>query len=316
MPLQTEEPLPSAGGSQALPASLWRNRNFFLLFAGQSVSSIGDFVYSTVLTVWVFSLTHAAIAVSGILAAQYMAYLLIGPLAGVFVDRWNRLRVMLASNLLQAVLAICPLLAPGVLFLPTIYVSVLLIEALGCFFTPARAGLMQVLVKKEQQASAASISQSGFAVAMVAGPGLGSLLYFAVGPIPGCLLNAGSFLLSAACLLAMRVASADLRPQAAETGAEVRGVRAVLLDLRAGFAFILRSPVLRTVILLAIISMFDASPINALTIVFVSQRLHVSSTLYGPMLALVGLGMLVGALLLSLFANKIPRGCCCPPVSG
>jgi MFS family permease len=308
MSLHTEEPVTAAGSSQVLPARLWRNRNFILLSTGQYVSSIGDFVYSTVLLVWVFSLTHSAAAVSGIWAVQYLAYLLIGPLAGVFVDRWNRLRLMQVSDLARAVVTLFPLLAPSGLFLPAIYVSVFLIAALERFFTPARAGLMQVIVTEGQQATAASVGQTGFALAMVAGPGLGSLLYFAVGPIPGCLLNAASFLLSAVCLLAIRVAPSALRPGERQAEASQGGVRAVLVELRTGFTFALRSPVLRMVMLLAVVGMLGAGSINALDIVFVSQRLHVSSTLYGPLAALGGLGLLVGVLLVGLVASRIsPR---------
>src|SRR5437868_6450479 len=74
------------------------NRNFALLAIGQAISNMGDFVYSTTLLVWVFVLTHSAGAISGVLLAQYAPIFLLGPVAGVFVDRWNRRRTMIVSD--------------------------------------------------------------------------------------------------------------------------------------------------------------------------------------------------------------------------
>ncbi|HEV2579487.1 MAG TPA: MFS transporter, partial [Ktedonobacteraceae bacterium] len=94
------------------PTRLFKNRNFGLLAIGQAISIIGDFVYSTTLLVWVFVLTHSAAAVSGVLVAQYVPIFLLGPVAGVFVDRWNRRTTMIATTLLQMGVALLPLLIP------------------------------------------------------------------------------------------------------------------------------------------------------------------------------------------------------------
>ena len=81
---------------QAVPAmapqdkGLFINRNFTFLAVGQGISNLGDFVYSTTLLIWVFSFTHSAAAVSGVVFAQYVPIFLLGPFAGVFVYRWNR----------------------------------------------------------------------------------------------------------------------------------------------------------------------------------------------------------------------------------
>src|SRR5437764_15193915 len=92
------------------------NRNFALLAVGQAISNIGDFVYSTTLLVWVFALTHSAAAVSGVLVAQYAPVFLLGPIAGVFVDRWHRRHTMVVADLVRAAVAVLPLLATD--FLP------------------------------------------------------------------------------------------------------------------------------------------------------------------------------------------------------
>ena len=117
------------------------NRNFTFLAIGQAISNLGDFVYSTTLLVWVFVLTHSAAAVSGVLIAQYVPMFLLGPVAGVFVDRWNRRTTMVVADLSRMTVALLPLFVAGTLRLPTIYLSVFLISVFSRFFTPARWGI-------------------------------------------------------------------------------------------------------------------------------------------------------------------------------
>lgn len=291
------------------------NRNFTLLALGQAISNMGDFVYSTTLLIWVFALGGSAAAVSGVLVAQYLPMFALGPLAGVFVDRWQRLRTMIASDLARAVIALLPLAAPGPLRLPAIYGSVFLISAISCFFTPARSGVTQVIVAADQQAQAASIGQVTFALSIIIGPALASSLYFIVGPVSAILINACSFALSALCLWRMRVPIADLLPAAfkRQTGTlaqaeEPEGIRAIVSELRAGFGFVLKTRILLIISILVLIGMFGAGAINALEIVFVSQRLHASTDLYGILVATGGFGALIGAVCAGLLSKRIqPR---------
>src|SRR6266487_2123155 len=190
------------------------NRNFAWLASGQAISNLGDFVYSTTLFIWVFTLTHSAAAGSGVLAAQCVPGFLLGPLAGVLVDRWNRRQTMLISDLIRAVAATLPLIAPPSLRLQAIYASVFLISALGRFFLPAESGVLQVIVAEKQQMRAASIKQATFALSIILGPALASSLYFAVGPVVAILLNAVSYLVSAFCLALLRAPKAALHPHA------------------------------------------------------------------------------------------------------
>src|SRR5215831_20794108 len=150
--------------------SLLINRNFAWLASGQAISNLGDLVYVTTLLIWVYALTHSAAAVSGVLAAQYIPVFLLGPLAGVFVDRWDRRQTMLISDLIRAGAATLPLLAPASLRLQAIYASVFLISAVGRFFLPAESGVLQVIVAPNQQMRAASIKQAIFACSIILGP--------------------------------------------------------------------------------------------------------------------------------------------------
>ena len=166
---ETATPLAMMPEPDSIPQGkgLLINRNFAWMASGQAISNLGDFVYSTTLFIWVFTITHSAAAVSGVLAAQYLPVFLLGPLAGVFVDRWNRRRTMLISDLIRAAAATLPLLAPQSLRLQAIYTSVFLISALGRFFLPA------------ESADASGLDQTGDFRPLDhcwSGPGLASLL--------------------------------------------------------------------------------------------------------------------------------------------
>lgn len=300
-PPQQEQPVvtPPAKG-------LLMNRNFRLLAVGMAISNIGDFLYSTTLLVWVFALSHSAAAISGVLLSQYIPIFLFGPIAGVFVDRWHRRQTMVIAGLICAFVAVLPLLAPTSLRLLTIYSSVFLISTLSRFSQPAQSGVTQVIVSSEQQGQAASINQATFALAMVIGPAIASPLYFALGPLVAVLINAASFVIAALCIQSVRASKEALHPYAfATTRSETQGLAAIGRELLDGFRFILTTRVLLMVVIMALIAMFGSGALNALDIIFVSHRLHLSTAYYGPFAAIGGIGALIGAIVAGLLSKKV-----------
>src|SRR5215469_60921 len=289
--------------------SLLINRNFAWLASGQVISNLGDFVFSTTLLIWVYTLTHSAAAVSGVLAAQYIPVFLLGPLAGVFVDRWDRRQTMLISDLIRAGAATLPLIAPASLRLQAIYTSVFLISALGRFFLPAESGVLQVIVAEQQRMRAASIKQATFALSIILGPALASSLYFAVGPVLAILINAVSYLVSAFCLGLLRAPKAALHPHAFQYDEKAgSGIGGILRELFAGLKFVVITRTVLMVTLMALIAMLGAGALNALNIVFASKNLHMATAFYGVLTAAGGLGGLLGVISAGILSKWIsPR---------
>jgi MFS family permease len=255
--------------------------------------------------VWVFMLTHSAMAVSTILVAQVVPRFLLGPISGVFVDRWDRRRTMLATNILLALVALLPLFAPGLVRLPAIYAATFLIAVGSCFSGPASVGLRQVIIPQEQQAQAASINGATVAIILTLSPIIATPLYFAVGPIVAISLDAMSFLVSVFCLLLMRLSPDELYVTAKQTDEHVqRGLRAILQELASGLHFILNSRTLLALVGLVVIGALGSGAMNTLHVIFVSQNLHVSLAFYGTLMTAGGIGLLLGSLLASLIAKK------------
>ena len=159
--------------------SLLINRDYARLWYGQAVSTVGDYVFDTTLVLWVATVlakgqSWAPAAVSGILLSVGAAVLLVGPVAGVFVDRWNRRATMLRTEVVRAVLVVVLMLLsllaigtlPTWLWLSIIYAVVFILNASGQFFSPARFATVGDVVEGEvDRTRAAGIGQATTAMA-------------------------------------------------------------------------------------------------------------------------------------------------------
>ena len=298
-------------------AGLLINRDFALLWLGQGVSYLGDFVFDTTLVVWIATQlavgqSWAPLAVSGVLVAATLPIFLVGPFAGVFVDRWDKRRTMLAMDVARAALIALLLLAAGIVPLPflpggqlslpqrlaAIYAIVFLAAACAQFFTPARTALLGDIVEAELQPRAASLSQVTFALATIVGPPLAAPLLFAFGVQWALIINAVSFLASFLAIRAIhpprQTESTERAPHAGFLREWVQGVR-----------FYFGNHVLTALLVAAVIAIFGAGALNALGVFFVTQNLRAAPTIYGVFDSVYAVGALLGAVLGGVFAQRI-----------
>jgi MFS family permease len=283
------------------------NRGFALLWAGQAISQSGDWVFDTTLVVWIGTQlgagqSWAPLAVSGVLVATALPYFLVGPFAGVFVDRWEKRRTMLRMDAIRALL-IALLLATTFLSLPlagrlaTVYGSVFLAGICTQFFRPAQTGLLGDLVPDATLERASGLSELTSNLAFVVGPALAAPLLFAFG-VPGALaVNALSFGVSFAALLAIRVPAMP-HVTAQEPAHALR-------ELVEGLRFYFTNRVLTTLLVSFVVLMLGAGAFNALALFFVTENLHAPAALYGVAVATVGLGAVAGALFAGVFGARI-----------
>jgi MFS family permease len=184
-----------------------RERKFFLLFVGQSVSSLGNALVPVALAFALLDLTHSAADLGYVLgaeAAAQVAFLLAG---GVIADRISRRTVMLASDVVrgaaEAVLAI--LLLTG---RPSVWgIGVLAVAqgAAGAAFLPASSGLVPAVVSAANLQQANQLQQVASAAAGIAGPALAGVLVVTASPAWAILADAASFGVSVALLAVMRL---------------------------------------------------------------------------------------------------------------
>lgn len=285
------------------------NRCYARLWYGQAISTVGDFVFSTTLVLWVATVlaegkAWGPAAVSGIVVAVGIAVLVVGPLAGVFVDRWDPVRTMLGTEVIRGalvalltVVSFLPIDAiPHWAWLTLIYVIVTMLNAVGQFFGPARFSTIRDIVTGEaDRARAAGIAQATAGTAAIIGPPLAAPLLFNVGLQWALLLNAMSYVVSYFAIRSVRheVAAGRTEPAAAR--------RSLGPELVAGLRFFAGSRFLVALLTLAVIGQLGMGALNTLNVFFVTGNLHAAPELYGYFGTAIGVGGIVGA----LFAGRV-----------
>lgn len=293
------------------------NRNFTLLFGGGAISSIGDYVFNTTLILWIAAdlakgQSWAPLAVSGVLVATVVPTMLVGPLAGVFVDRWDNRRTMLTMDGLRALLIAALLLAAGVAPIPPfggahpsqiarltlIYVVVVL--AVGCaqFFGPARLAIVNDIVGEEQLARATGLMQVTSTGALIIGPALAAPLFFAYGARVALAINALSFGVSFVALWLVRMPSKK-QPEARQTRPRFWS------ELGGGAGHLVSHQVLRALAVTVVVVMTGVGFINALDVFFVTNNLHAAPSIYGFLESLNGAGLVAGSIAAAIFVPRI-----------
>lgn len=302
-PLQPEstEPFPTRHVSSFLA-----NAQYRWLLLGQVLTNTGFAYYFVLLFVWVYTLTRSATAVTGVLVVINVAAFLLGPLAGVFIDRLNRKRLLSLAVTAMACLALLPIFAPASARLPTIYISALLLSACTSFVMPAKSGILQAIVSSTQLDQASYWSASGMTVGYVAGAAVAAPLYFLLGPQLALGSITALFLLATFCLVQMRLPQAATpRREEQRTDSVAQSLRAVGEDLRDGLRFIVHTRSLSILLVAVSLEVAGVNIFNALDLSFVTTRLHVSAEFYGPINWAIGIGTLLGAVLAGVLVKRV-----------
>lgn len=269
----------------ARAAGLRANRNWQKLWLGQLISVFGDFVFDITLVLWVGAViahgrSFAPIAVSGVLIAAAIPIVIVGPIAGVFVDRWNRRRTMMIADLLRAgligvlvVVAIMRPVLPIWATLTAVYVVVAATAAAAQFFNPSRFATIAAVVAEQDRPKAFGLTSASSNAAAILGPPLAAPLLFSMSPVWALTVNMVSFLISFTL-----IRSTVIAPQQDSAATEAKGFRAEFID---GVRFVSASPILRLILVTVFIYMFGVGAVNALQIFFVGENLKVDPSCLG-----------------------------------
>ncbi len=282
------------------PLAVFRNRAFTLMWSGQLISTIGSALSSLAASILVFRLTNSALSVGLMLMATAAPSLVVGLVAGVFVDRFDRRRIMLTADLLRAGLALLiPFLVP--FNIGWLYIIVALSSAIGQFFDPAHDSVLPEVASDEELGAANSlmaISSFGSTAIGFAASGLIASRY----PIAWAFYaDALSFLISFACIWLVRV-------KPLEAPAEDTSVRVVLHNLRAGLRVLFETPMLRSLFLSSVPVLIGFGLSNALLLPFAVRALHANEFEYGLQEGLTSVGFVVGSLLMASLADRWREG--------
>lgn len=294
------EPGPVGPGAVRRPGtfSVFRKRDFRLLWSAQLVSTIGTGLTDLAAGILVFKATGSALSVGLMFMATAVPTLLVGLIAGVFVDRYDRRKIMVIADLTRAaIVATIPFLVGINIVL--LYVAVALVSTISQFFNPANDALLPEVATDEELAAANSwIMISSFGSTSV-GFALSGLL--ATIDIDWAFwLDALTFLFSAALLIRVQVGKIETE--------EETSVGVVLANLREGVATLVFTPILRNLLLVGIPVYLSFGLWNVLLLPFAIEALHATTFEYGLQEGLTSVGFVIGALMMAKWADRFREG--------
>jgi MFS family permease len=269
-----------------------------LLFGGQVVSDLGDWLdFLALITLIVYRWNLGPSALAALSVAVAMPFAVIAPLSGVWADRLPRKTVMVAADLIRALVVF------GLVFAPNLATALALVFVRGVFstfFGPARQATIALVVPQDDLLAANSLSQLSFQLTKILGPMLGGLLVAAVGPRAAFMVDAVTFLISAAFIVQLpNIASAA---QTKEETAEQ--APSFWREFREGLSYLIhrRSLVLSVAsnsVTLLIIFTFDSLGVLAL------RELGIGEALFGFTIGSIGLGTAAGAIAIGQWGKRI-----------
>lgn len=280
---------------------VWRNRNFRLLFGAQIISLLGSGVTTVGLALFAYQLTGGASATAVIgnaLTLRILAFLLFSQPAGVIADRVSRKRILIAADVFRfALLALFPFITA----VWQIYALIFAINAVTAFFTPTFESSIPEVVGGEQYVKALSLSRVATDVEAVAAPALAGLLVALLGLRWVFWFDAFTYLVSASlvALAAMPYIKRSLPPIS---------VRSFLTELTTGTRILLREPSLRQALTLSIAEATAGAAAIVATISYVRDVLDKGETTFAFVMAGVGLGSSLTAILLGRVTGRYETG--------
>jgi MFS transporter, DHA3 family, macrolide efflux protein len=297
----------AGAGAETTPkgTSVWRNRNLLILVAGQWVSQVGNTLFSMAVYWFVLSDTGSR-ADLGYVGSILSLAGLAGLLAGALVDRWDRRRTMVWTDVVRAVLSLVLVAAALVHTLPVAFLvgCVFLMTLVGTLFSPAEAALVPAVVADQDLVAASGLNQSATSLAQLVGASFGGVVLGLLGPVVLFGFNGLSFAVSVASLLLLRVVSAP--PRAATAGSLGQSARALWSDVMRGQRVIWKSPWLRRTVPISLIVNFSLAPVNYLDVAWVRQVLHLGAVVYGLFGVAILVGMLAGAVATAAITARVP----------
>ncbi|MBI3243062.1 MAG: MFS transporter [Chloroflexi bacterium] len=279
--------------------SVFRNRSFTLMWTGQLISTAGSALTSLAAGILVYRLTGSALSVGLMMMATAVPTLFVGLIAGVFVDRYDRKRIMIAADLIRMVLVfLIPFLIPrGIAWL---YIIVALASAVGQFFDPAHSSLLSEVASDEELAAANSMMTISSIGAQAIGFAASGFIASQLDIVWAFYIDAITFIFSAACILLIRV-----------TPVKVEGkttIAVVARNLGAGFKVITGTPSLRSLFLVYLPVFITFGLNNALLLPFARRALNADEFEYSLIEGLSTVGFVVGSFVMARLGDRLREG--------
>ncbi len=273
-----------------------RSPSYFPLWLSQLVSSFGDTLHYIALVVLVLEITGQGTAVAALVAAEILPVLLLGPIAGVLIDRLDRRTILILVDLIRAGLVVSLIWPQGAWHA---YLVAAGLAAGNTFFNPTVQAIIPAITTPEQRLAANSVSWStGRLVQIIAATVAGGLIGL-VGTDAVFAINALTFVVSAALIVRLRVPAWGVRLPDSVTG----GFAGYLQDARTGLAFARRDYLVSRLIVVQALASFATGATGALLVVLAERHLELPPAGFAWLVGTIGVGALLGPLIPNVLAS-------------
>jgi len=288
--------------------STWRilrnRRDLRLVLSAGLISMSGDWILTIGLIYRVYVMTGSTVVSALTMASSFAPQLLLGAVAGVFADRWDRKRMMIVADVLLAA-GLLPLLEVHGAGQVWIVFAVMFWEgSVQQFFSPAQQAMVPRLVPQDELLAANAISGQVSSVSRLAGSALGGIIAAAGGITAVTLADAATFVLSAVLLALVRTSGLAAVRESSGAGAGSR-LAQVGAKLREGLRLSLRHRILRALMIFALVTSVGEGIMSTLFTPFVEHVLHGSSQEYGLVVAAQAIGGIVGGMTAASFGHRV-----------
>ena len=267
-----------------------RHRNFQLFFSGQLISLIGTWMQSVAQSWLVYRLTGSSLLLGSVGFASQFPVFLASPLGGIVADRYNRHRIVIATQTASMILAfiLAVLTLTKRVTVPEIFVLAILLGIVNAFDLPGRQSFLVEMVGKGDLMNAIALNSSMFNGARVVGPAIAGILVARIGEGWCFFANAASYIAVIVGLLMMRVVPPPPRPMASP-----------LAHVIEGFRFVRHTAPIRALLLLVGLVSLVAMPYTVLMPIFADQILHGGARGLGILMGATGVGALLAGIVLA-----------------
>lgn len=266
------------------------NKNFALTFWGRFISRIGTCLQSIALSLYVLEKTGDAKLFASVLAVAALPQIILGPLAGVLIDRFNRKKIIVGLDLLNGViiaLFIGIFIKEGSFNIGHIYIIELTLNTIGVFFDSAMGTVLPTIMKKDELPDANSMVSFSNSFANIAGPIVAGIIYGFNGILVLMAINCISFIVSGISEMFI-----DLPHKKKDSKLDLGNF---MEDFKGGINYIVHKKDLIAICITAVILNFSLSPFFSVVMPFViKQKFLLSDSAYGTFMSLISIGMMVG----------------------
>ena len=266
----------------------------------QVVSLLGDFLaLFAVMAVVSFRMHGTAAQLTGLQIAYMLPIVFVGPVAGVFVDRWPIKPTLIASDLVRAGIALILIPATSIW---QVYLVMASLSCVSAFFGPAQTVTIRSHVPVAGLISANALMQIAFMSGRIVGPATAGAIVAAFTPKVCYLVDVVSFLISASLIASVAIVRpASLQPPAESSS---NRIHAIWTDMRAGWSFIVHHAAILFFVIAMAAGMFTIGCFGPLISLYVRDTLHASAGLFGYVSGMVGVGLLTGTQIVRQVAQR------------